>query len=418
MPPVSRSSAGWLRAARAAWLAYCLAALCLFAFGLTVRYHEVIDLDTYRFGDSLRQLGLSLEFFAVYTTVLNTLTAAAFTGISLIVFFRRKDDWVALATSLTCFNVIIGLIPWIPQSDAHGAAWYSAAIFLRAFGFSTAIFFFYIFPDGRFYPAWARPLAVALAVYALSWGFLPEAMPPMDFAALNVLHRAPALGVAVAFLASGVLAQVLRYRTNPDPLKRQQTRWVLFGSLAVFASFALVTLPMLVYPELRKPGMLNTGYLITIIPILIASLIMLPVSMAVSILRFRLWDIDLIIRRTLVYSLLSAVSILLYLGSVILLQRASRLAFGAETSLTVVISTLAIAALFNPLRRRIQLFIDRRFYRQKYDAQRALDEFSSAARSEVSLENLTARLVSVVDETVSPEATWIWIRETTRKSRP
>lgn len=142
-----------------------------------------------------------------------------------------------------------------------------------------------------------------------------------------------------------------------------------------------------------------------------------PISIAVAILNDHLWDIDLIINRTLVYGLLSFFLGLVYLGGVALLQQISTSVTGNQSPLAVVLSTLLIAALFNPLHRGVQAFIDRRFYRQKYDSVLALQEFSSAARREVELTRLTSELVGVVEQTVQPEGVWIWMRDENSRTK-
>jgi hypothetical protein len=143
---------------------------------------------------------------------------------------------------------------------------------------------------------------------------------------------------------------------------------------------------------------------------LLIALPLLPLSVALSILRYRLWDIDLLIRRTLVYGVLTALLALLYFGLVVLLEGVLRSLVGSSGQVATVISTLAIAALFNPLRRRIQDFIDRRFYRRKYDAEQALAAFAAAARNETDLEQLSRRLTSAIQETLQPEQVSLWIK--------
>jgi hypothetical protein len=147
------------------------------------------------------------------------------------------------------------------------------------------------------------------------------------------------------------------------------------------------------------------------------SLLLIPFSIMMAILRSHLWDIDIIIRRTLVYSLLTGLLALVYFGSVVVLQQAFRAVTGVSSDLAIIISTLGIAGLFGPLRRRVQEVIDRRFYRRKYDAQQVLARFGQNARDEPDLNQLTARLTEVVDETMQPQSRSLWLRTAAGKSR-
>ena len=139
-------------------------------------------------------------------------------------------------------------------------------------------------------------------------------------------------------------------------------------------------------------------------------MLLFPISITIAILRYQLFDIDVIIRRTLVYGLLTAALVVIYFGSVVLLQQAFLATTGERSQAAVVFSTLAIAALFTPLRKRIQDFIDRRFYRQKYNSEQALAQFATAARSQADLDHLVNALTEVTQNTLQPQQVNLWLK--------
>ncbi len=192
-----------------------------------------------------------------------------------------------------------------------------------------------------------------------------------------------------------------------DAISRAQMRWAVGG---VVLGLGLFTINFWTYDVtgFSKDIMLGIASL---------GLPVMGISLTIAILRYRLFDIDLIIRRTLVYGALTATLALVYFGSVLLLQMLSKALTGQQSPVVTVISTLLIAALFSPLRRRIQNDIDRRFYRQKYNAEQALAAFAEAARSETDLETLTGRLVNLVDEAMQPDQTSLWLKPTADRRR-
>ena len=204
------------------------------------------------------------------------------------------------------------------------------------------------------------------------------------------------ISMAIPLLVGGILVLILRYRGSGE-IERLQLRWFLFG--------VLVQGVMTIFVVWNPAGFERLYTWITSLYFLI-----IPIAIGIAVLRYRLYDIDLIIRRTLQYTLLSAVLGLVYLGSVVLLRQLLG-RFTGQSTLVTALSTLLIIVLFSPLRRRLQEVIDRRFYRQKYDAAKALATFSTAARSEVEQEALTEKLLMVVGQTIQPQSVSLWLRK-------
>jgi hypothetical protein len=284
------------------------------------------------------------------------------------------------------------------------------------------------FPDGRAQPArigWLIGLVSALSVLsnatlgffsrdvALGPGMLTpnplfvEALGPLRTVASG-LQQGLLLTVAVLIPPS----LVMRYRVS-DPRARQQLKWLLWP----FVLFILALLPLWILALLagRSDPFAGLGRL-PVTGVALFIYVFPFVAVGIAILRHRLYDIDVIIRRTLIYSALSAVLALAYFGSVLVLQGLFRALTGdAQSPLVTVVSTLAIAGLFFPLRARVQAFIDRRFYRRKVDAARTLAAFAATARDETDLERLTAQLVQVVDQTMQPAHVSAWLKQAPSK---
>jgi len=212
-------------------------------------------------------------------------------------------------------------------------------------------------------------------------------------------------------LALVLVSPVLRYRQG-SYRERQQTKW-----LALFAgAFILYSLVVLIaYPLLTRGQIMNPGNNLFAMIFYITVGLFPPVAIGVAVLRHRLWDIDLIIRRTLVYSILTVILALVYFVSVTLLQSLLTTSIGHQSPTAVVLSTLVIAALFTPLRRGIQARIDRRFYRKKYDAEQVMSAFNSLLREEVDLDYLTNSIQGVVEGTLQPAHVSLWLLPTSRR---
>nr|MDP9479032.1 hypothetical protein [Actinomycetota bacterium] len=262
--------------------------------------------------------------------------------------------------------------------------------------------FMFTFPDGRFVPRWSRVLVPALIV--ASFFAASSADPLGEVTAANWDYL-----IFVASFGLGVGAQAYRYLRVSGPVQRQQTKWVILGITVTFLSFPGTVLLQALAGDVAGPAALLSD-LAGVTVITLAFLFFL-LTLCIAVLKHRLWDIDVIVNRVLVYGALTASLALVYLGTVVLLQGLFRALIGQESSLAVVASTLGIAALFSPLRRRIQGLIDRGFYRTKYDATKTLADFNAALRDETDLDRLGEDLVSVARETMQPEHASLWLRE-------
>jgi hypothetical protein len=274
-----------------------------------------------------------------------------------------------------------------------------------------------LFPDGRppsrrwRWVAWLGIGSIGLIVVPTMILLWPdrgvELMRPQGPAEQGGSHALFVIVVYAGFplmLLAGlgaVASLFVRFRRSRGD-ERQQIKW-----FASAASLTLVCTSVFEQVLNAESGLLRV-ILATLTVLIIPSI---PVATGIAILRYRLYDIDVVINRTLVYGSLTAALALVYLGSVVSLQYAFRALTGEGSQLVIVASTLAIAALFNPLRRRIQAFVDRRFYRQKYDAARVLAAFSSKLRDATDLDQLNGDLVEVVRDTVQPGHVSLWLRE-------
>lgn len=418
--PDARLRGRWLLLARVGWAVVVVATLGLFAVGVPGFFAELqetcagAECDRWLLSPEqvrgLEEIGLSLGFYAVYKIVLEALFVLGFCVVAAVIFWRRSDDWMALFAAITLVafggNAFIETKHFLAQSSP---AWSEPVTFMDFLG-STALFvFFYLFPDGRFVPRWTRWAAVAwIAVNAI--GYFAPPTPSLD---ANTGALFPLF--ALVFFVSVVVAQTYRYRRVSSPAQRQQTKWVVLGFAAGFAGMVVLggaEFLLRGYWATSSVASSAFGGAFEIIGItgFHAFLLLIPLSIAFAILRHRLYDVDVVINRTLVYGLLTACLALVYFGAVVLLQTLFRTVTGSESQLAVVASTLTIAALFNPLRRRVQGFIDRRFYRRKYDAARTLEDFSARLRNRTDLEALSEDLVTAVRETMQPEHVSLWLR--------
>lgn len=400
----------------AAWLAWSLACLTvamsaasIALFVLARSVHVPSSWDT-----SSSSAADDLLFFVSFL---------AFPVVGALIASKRPQNpigWICLADGL-----VWALIALIEDYSVYGLAAPGSLPFpvgiyaLTAWMWVPAVgligtYLLLLFPDGRLPSRRWRPLAwlfgaemvLLSVVVVLTPGPLdglggarnPFGLEGLPWVADAVWVLLPLLPVCM--LASA-LSLVLRYRRSGGEV-RQQIKWIAFAASFMGLVYLGVVVSSLVLPEDGAPGL--SQY------VLVLSFAGVPVAIGFAVLHYRLYDIDVVINRALVYGPLTAMLVLVYLSGVVSLQYVLRALTGQESQVAIVASTLAIAALFNPLRKRVQTFVDRHFYRKKYDAGKTLAAFSTKLRGETDLDALCYDLTGVVRETMQPAHVSLWLR--------
>lgn len=408
--PDTRLRGRWLPLARIGWVVVTVILIVLNLIALPDTYGKFFTGFTPQDLRDLHQIGLTPTAFGIIATLENAPIPLVNLALGLLLFWRRSNDRMALfcafalvtsTNALQFYNFTSGDVMPILASNAvlHGIA-----LVLFAVGETSLVIFFYLFPSGRFAPRWTRWAALVVALYWLAVIFFPV---------LPSNAGGPATFFIPLSLVTAVVAQIYRYRRVSTPGERQQTKWVLFGfALAIVFFLANVPVGLLVPPSLK-----NSEALSNLSPLFPLGFLMIPIFITIAILRSRLWDIDTIINKALVYGALTALLGALYAGLIIgLTSLAGLLTRQTSDPVVLVVSTLAIAALVQPVRNRIQSFIDRRFYRKKYDTTKTLAAFSATLRQEVDLNQLSAHLLNVVQETMQPASASLWLRSPERRA--
>jgi hypothetical protein len=331
------------------------------------------------------------------------------------------DGFLWMTTNMLDYYSVYGMAKPGSLPFPLGAAAINNWLWVPSVGL-LATYVFLLFPNGRLTSRRWRPLAwlSGVVIVSVSIGvmlspesldmprgirnpFGLEAAPWVTTVAYAILPLLP-----LCMLASAV-SLVLRYRRSKGD-ERQQIKWIAFAASLVALTYLIAMVASFVHPSEAWTTVGSVWWLNLLTIAALLSFVTIPIAVGFAVLKYRLYDIDLIINRTLVYGSLTVTLVALYFGGIVVLQRVFVLLTGQQSTLAVVASTLLIAALFTPLRQRIQSFIDRRFYRSKYDAAKTLEAFSVQLRDETDLDALSDDLVGVVRETMQPAYVSLWLR--------
>jgi hypothetical protein len=384
----------WLLAARASWVAVATLTLGLVTTGIVVAFNRPDLIRPPSVRAALQQARVPDEATIVVAFIIPLVATAA---IGLLIFWRRSDDWAAVLFSLML--VMSCSIPLRGEWDLEQAVpWLELPIrFVWVLANFLFLILLFVFPDGRFVPRWTRLLGAA----AIPAAVLVDLTQELSKARLGLTALIWSL-----FWGVGLYAQIYRYRHVSGPVQRQQTKWVAlaFGLIVLFLLLGVV-LPFVVVDA-------ASGWFVWALPALAALIPLLPASVGVAILRHHLYDIDRLLSRTLTYGLLTVVLGILYVSAVVILSQVLN-PQGGDSALAVAASTLLIAVLFQPLQRRIQDRVDRRFNRRRYDAARTIEAFAVRLRGHIDLDTLSAELLGVIDQTMQPTKASLWLRSRT-----
>jgi hypothetical protein len=384
--------------------------------------------------EALKQIGVPPATYDTLRALLELTVLLAFTATSAVIFWSKRNDWMALLVSTALITFGGTVFPFITDPSLQ---W--AMHLIQVIGIATAGLTIFLFPNGRFVPRWTRPLAFGLGIWLTALLVFPEVtsavgsidwLNPVQYAirliawllgtdvsaeafdqAVQAVRTVGFVSMLVGVFGAGAFAQIYRYMNTSDPVEKQQTKLVVFGLAVAVVSSLFYYLPPVFLAPLREPG--SAHWIFATVGQLVFSiaLILVPVFLVTAMLRYRLWEVDLLINRTIVYTLLTGLLAAVYFASVYFFQSLVHAVTGQGSDLVLVVSTLMIAALFRPLRDRVQIFIDRRFFREKVDFRRAFTEFGSELRTLIDLPELERTLVGRVTDLLHVRYAAVFLRD-------
>jgi signal transduction histidine kinase len=386
-----------LRLAQIVWVAITILSVALFSVSVPIYYdrlrslslaHSPYDQGTVQIG--LAELGISSGLFALVYMAILVISALAFVGVGILIFWRKPDDRATLLSSgiLVMFGVI-----WPNTLTDLGEAYpilESPVAVFGALGFAGFLLLFYLFPDGRFVPSWTLPLGILLVIEVTTHEVFPSTVLDTE------TWPGPLSLISLIFPITIVYAQVYRYRKVSTPLQRQQTKWVVFSLIA-----AIVCL--VAYGTLGSLSLITEDGVWTVLYLLGGMLfngivfLLIPIAIAFAVLRYRLWDIDPIINRTLVYAALTVCVVAVYVIVVGWLG----VTFRTESNIVFsLIATGLIAVLFQPLRERLQRLVNRLMYGERDDPYRVIARLGERLEAAVAPDAILPAIVNTIAESL------------------
>ena len=382
---------------RGLWLLITGVVVILLVASVQPRLQMLRD-DVYGFGEGLEALGLSLNFVAVYFVILELLVAVGSLLVAALIAWKRGDDWFAMLVAVTLS--LFGLMPPLIEGLVYTSPQWALPVgVLRVLVMSSAMAMICLFPNGRFAPPWTRWLLLLWSLVAL----VVIVFNPLVVADTAVLPNTRTLEDArwvlagVAWFIAAIAGQVIRYRRHATPTEKQQMKWVLFG-FSLMVVFSLVTSLMLIsFPGLTSTPDNEAGLIVILGGIYLLTALALPISIALSILRYRLWDVDILLNRTLVYGGLSLAVIVVY---VVVVGSLGTLFQSQGNFLFALLATGLIAVLFQPVRGRLQQGVNRLMFGERDDPYMVLTQLGQQLQTTATPQATLQSLVETVAATL------------------
>jgi hypothetical protein len=399
----------------AGWIAGVGVALGLFALGLPIRFHQLATLST-QAAPALQHAAagpfttpprviLSAHVYPLVVLTQEILLVTGLTFVGLVLIWRKPRQWSAIIFSLAMITYGPYITGVLGSLLVVHPEWQMPIRLAQTLGIGGAVLSGYLFPDGRFVPPWTRLLTLLWIPWILAGLVVPSLF--LNFTNPYTVSISGLLAL-IGWLFTTLLAQAGRYRHASGQMQRQQTKWVLLCMTTTIVTYSVFMLPYVFIPALNQPGTPSLLYTLIGYPLFLLSLPVSPVVIFIAILRHHLFDIDTLVNRALVYGTLTFTLGLIYAGSILVLEYLLNGLTGGS-QLALVGSTLTTAALFQPLRTRIQQSIDRRFYRRKYDAAKTVAALSATLQNDVDLQQVCERVVALVEDTMQPESVSLWL---------
>lgn len=355
----------WLHAARALWAVLAILTFAAFVAAVPVAHQVFFDQGP-QYADALVQLGITPFTFAVLRMVRDLLMALVFFVVGVFLFWHRSDNWMTIFVSLMLIMFGAIVANGIPLMQfGVGTAWARMVMALFGIGHSLFIVFLMIFPDGRFVPRWTAAASVFWSAWYVLSGFLPY--EPFS------VFKLPGSSMYFVMLASyltGVVSQNIREKQYTRA-QAQQVKWVSFGLFSALIGYLVLFLPRIFFPALTEPTVAGVIYELAASGISLIAMSMIPVSIVFSALHYRLWEVDFVINRSLVYGGLTFLLGIFFVLDVLIIQwLAQRITGQDQVPLAFAISAVLVGATFQPTRQRVQRLIDQQLYGINVDYRR------------------------------------------------